>query len=464
MINAQVDDLSSHNTKYISPALTQKDVEDAAEDEDEDDDHEVSAKPTPSSPTLATPPPSPTQEHIPSPPQAQISQPSSPPPQQPLQSADISQSVMTILNTLLETCDTLTKHVANLEQDKIAQATKITKFKQRVRRRMHLNRGREIPKLDTDEDVTIEDVDAEVAIDANVSGRLAESQANVYQLDLEHAKKVTSMQDTNEVEPAEVQEVIEVVIDAKLMTEIVTTSATNITAAQVKASAPRRRRGIVIQDPEETATTSVIIHSELEARLNANINWGDVMEQVKRKKKDNTVMIYQALKRKPVTEARVRKNMMVYLKNMVGFKTDFFKGLTCNDIRPIFEMHYNSIRAFLEKGEKEIEKEGSKRKVNDDDDVFTEATRLASKVPIVDYQIHHEYNKPYYKIIRADGTHKLFLCFITLLKNFDREDLKAFQKLVKERFQSSEPKNFSDNFLLNTLKLMFEKPNVEANV
>nr|GEU86295.1 hypothetical protein [Tanacetum cinerariifolium] len=102
--------------------------------------------------------------------------------------------------------------------------------------------------------------------------------------------------------------------------------------------------------------------------------------------------------------------------------------------------------------------------VNDDDDVFTETTPLASKVPVIDYQIHHKNNKPYYKIIRADGTHKLFISFITLLKNFDREDLETLWTLVKEIFESIEPKNFSDDFLLNTLKIMFEKPNVEANV
>nr|GFC90099.1 hypothetical protein [Tanacetum cinerariifolium] len=101
---------------------------------------------------------------------------------------------------------------------------------------------------------------------------------------------------------------------------------------------------------------------------------------------------------------------------------------------------------------------------NDDDDVYTEATPLALKVPVVDYQIHHENNKPYYKIIIADGTHKLFIRFITLLKNFDREDLEMLWKLVQERFQSLEPKNFSDDFMLNTLKIMFEKPNVEASI
>nr|GEX37616.1 hypothetical protein [Tanacetum cinerariifolium] len=41
---------------------------------------------------------------------------------------------------------------------------------------------------------------------------------------------------------------------------------------------------------------------------------------------------------------------------------------------------------------------------NDDDDVYTEATPLASKIPIVDSKIHFERNKPYFKIIRADAS------------------------------------------------------------
>nr|GEX68152.1 hypothetical protein [Tanacetum cinerariifolium] len=36
--------------------------------------------------------------------------------------------------------------------------------------------------------------------------------------------------------------------------------------------------------------------------------------------------------------------------------------------------------------------------------------------------------------------------------------------IAQERFASLKPKNFSDGFLLNTLKTMFKKPNVEANV
>nr|GFC92608.1 hypothetical protein [Tanacetum cinerariifolium] len=99
---------------------------------------------------------------------------------------------------------------------------------------------------------------------------------------------------------------------------------------------------------------------------------------------------------------------------------------------------------------------------DEDDDVYTEATPLARKVPIVDYEIIEIKNKPYYKIIRADGTHQLYISFLTLLKNFDREDLEALWNLVKERFPTSRPKNFSDDFLLTTLGAMFEKPNAQA--
>nr|GEW19373.1 hypothetical protein [Tanacetum cinerariifolium] len=256
-------------------------------------------------------------------------------------------------------------------------------------RRMHPNRGK-IVELDADEDVTLDEVDAEVPKDADVQGRLEESQVKVYNLDLEHSEKVLSMQETDEVEPVKVEEVIEVVIAAKLMTKVVTTATTPITAALVpKSSAPRRKRGVIIQDPGEAATAS--------------------LKQVKRKeRKDNTVMRYQALKRKPITEAQVRKNMMVYLKNMARFKMDFFKGMNYREIRPIFKKYFNSIWAFLEKGEKEIEEEESKRKnenlkqkaakkqkideeveelkthlqiiPNDEEDVYTKATHLALKM------------------------------------------------------------------------------------
>nr|GEV26944.1 hypothetical protein [Tanacetum cinerariifolium] len=446
---------------------------DDAEVQEDEDDNEISVAPTPPLPTPATTPLPPQQEPIPSSPLAQSAQPLSPPLQQPSQTAYISKSSMPLLIKLMETCAILTKK--RLEKKMRTKHSGLKRLKklgtsQRVEFSIDTIVDDQedafkwggIAELDANEDVTLEDVDDEVKMDANIQGRLAESQAKAYNLDLQHAKKVLSMQDTDEANPAEVEEVLEVVIAARLMTKVVTT------AAQVpKASALRKRR-----EPKPLKRQAQIEQDEafarkLKAELNANINWNDVLEKVmRREKQDNTVMMYQALKRKPVTKAHARKNMMIYLKNMAGFKMDFFKGMTYNEIRPIYEKHYNFIQAFLEKESEELteQEEGSKRKVNDDDDVNTEATPLASKVPVVDYEIHHKNNKPYYMIIKADGTHKLFLSFTTLLKNFNREDLEALWKIVKERFESTKPKNFSDDFLLKTFKILFKMPNIKDNV
>nr|GEY82002.1 hypothetical protein [Tanacetum cinerariifolium] len=99
---------------------------------------------------------------------------------------------------------------------------------------------------------------------------------------------------------------------------------------------------------------------------------------------------------------------------------------------------------------------------NDKDDVYTEATPLARKVLVVDYEIYNENNKPSYKIKRVDNSHQLYLSFLSLLRNFDREDFETLWRLVKERFATTKPKNFSNDFPLITLGAMFEKPDIQA--
>nr|GEZ85459.1 hypothetical protein [Tanacetum cinerariifolium] len=101
---------------------------------------------------------------------------------------------------------------------------------------------------------------------------------------------------------------------------------------------------------------------------------------------------------------------------------------------------------------------------DEDDDVFTEATPLARKVPVVDYSIIILNNKHHYKIIKADGTHQLYVSFLTLLKNFDRDDLESLWSIVKERFSTTKPDNFTDDFLLTTLEAMFENADDQAQI
>nr|GFB18661.1 hypothetical protein [Tanacetum cinerariifolium] len=141
--------------------------------------------------------------------------------------------------------------------------------------------------------------------------------------------------------------------------------------------------------------------------------------------------------------------------------------MSYDDIRPIFEKHFNSNVAFLEKTKEQMEEEDNKalKRISESlEEKAVKKQKLDEEVPIIDYAIYTENNKPYYKIIRADGSHQLFLSFLSLLRNFNREDLEVLWQIVKVRFASSKPKNFLDDFLLITLIYMFKKPNVQAQV
>nr|GEV68720.1 putative ribonuclease H-like domain-containing protein [Tanacetum cinerariifolium] len=335
--------------------------------------------------------------------------------------------------------------------------------------------GRIIADMDADKDVTLKDVAA-----------IAK--------DVQDAEIEESLNDVD-IEPAEPQEVVKVVTTAKLITEVVTAAIATITtptpllttaASPTLTTAPsaaRRRKGVVIRDLEESATPSTIIHTEAKSKDKGKRILVEEPKPLKKKeKKDNAVKRYQALKRKPQTEPQARKNMTIYLRNMTGFKMDYFKGMTYDDIRLIFEKKFNSNVAFLQKTKEQMEEEDSralkrlsesqedkaakKQKLdeeveelrkhlmivpNKDDDVYTEATPLALKVPVVEYEIHIKTNKTYYTIKKADRTHQLYLSFLSMLRNFNREDLEVLWNLVKQIFASTKPKHFSDDFLLTTL-------------
>nr|GEU92745.1 hypothetical protein [Tanacetum cinerariifolium] len=56
---------------------------------------------------------------------------------------------------------------------------------------------------------------------------------------------------------------------------------------------------------------------------------------------------YHSLKRKPISVVQARKNMIVYLKNMAGYKIQHLKGMTYDQVRPIFKREYNKVQTFL---------------------------------------------------------------------------------------------------------------------
>nr|GEX61381.1 hypothetical protein [Tanacetum cinerariifolium] len=407
-----------------------------------------------------TPPPHPPQD-LPSTSSVQPTPPPSPQPQ-----PQVVDFPFGLLQTALDTCAALTSRIEQLEFAKMSQALEISKLKKRVKRLeksnkvkvfklRRLKKVRTSQRIDTSDDTIMEDVsnqgrmideldrDEGVALtvekeeerktkeaknsdgDDQVKGR----QAEIYQIDIDHPSKVLSMQ---EDEPAKVEEVVEVVTTAKLITEVVVAASKSVSAAsitipaaepQVPAATPtavpvkvaaastRRRKRVVIRDPEEESTAKtpaetkskdkgkgimveepkpmkkkehVEIDEEyakkLHKEVNQDIDWDVAINHVKQKaKEDPYVQRYQVMKKRPQTEAQARRNMIMYLKNVVGFRLDYFKGM---------------------------------------------------KVLVVDYSIIFLNNKPHYKIVKADGTHQLYISFLTLLKNFDRDDLESLWSIM----------------------------------
>ncbi|GKE41272.1 hypothetical protein Tco_1464677 [Tanacetum coccineum] len=66
-------------------------------------------------------------------------------------------------------------------------------------------------------------------------------------------------------------------------------------------------------------------------------------------RQSDAIKRYQTLKKKPVSVSQARKNMMIYLKNMAGYKMGYFKGMSYDEIRPIFKEEYNTIQTLFKK-------------------------------------------------------------------------------------------------------------------
>nr|GEU42311.1 xylulose kinase-1 [Tanacetum cinerariifolium] len=299
----------------------------------------------------------------------------------------------TTITSALDACAALTRRVEHLEYDKVAQALEITKLKRR---------GMMIAKIDKDDVVILMDDKEEDKKE-------------------EEAKIVESAQE-DEIKPAEVQVVVDVVTTVKLITKVVTATSETVTAISAfipTEPKPLKKKQQIKIDKEYAR--------KLHAELNNDIDWDVAIDHVKLKaKEDPVVKRYKAMKRKPQTKAQARKNMMMYLKNVAGFKLDYFKGMSYDDIRLIFEAKFNLNVDFLLKTKEQMEEEenralqtinvtptekaAKRRKLNkeeedlkrhfeilpdEDDDVYTEATPLARKVHAVDYEIIKINNKPY---------------------------------------------------------------------
>nr|GEY79224.1 hypothetical protein [Tanacetum cinerariifolium] len=375
-----------------------------------------------------------------------------------------------VQENVLDTCSALTQRVKHLEHDNVAQKLEIVKLKARVKRleranqvkSSKLNRLRKVgtsQRIESSDDMEDvfnsgrminEDEGIELVKDddiAKIEGRHADEQAKkqaeIYILDLDHPSKVLNVVTATTSQVSAVSATISAAKPSiPAAAPIVVAAYTRRRKGELSSKTPAetpglkdKGKGILVETPKPMKKKDQIkMDAEYARKLHEEIN------------KDHEEL-----------KVKLAKNMIAYLKNTDGFKMDFFRGMSYDDICPIFQARFDANMRFLFKTREEIEEEdqeiiksinetpaqkaAKKRKLNkeaqkakelkkqldivndEDDDVFTNATPLGRKVPVVDYQIVMINNKPRYKIIKADETHQLYISFITLLKNFDREDL-----------------------------------------
>ncbi|GJZ83811.1 hypothetical protein Tco_0648984 [Tanacetum coccineum] len=227
----------------------------------------------------------------------------------------------------------------------------------------------------------------------------------------------------------------------------------------------------------------------VEAKTTKEIDWNDP-----------SVLRYHSLKMKPRSIAQARRNMIKYLKNQGNFKINDFKGMSYNEIRPIFEKLWDFNQKFVpmdaeKERTKSPEKERTTEKIVEEEagtqeerkeavnepaakrkksiprkttrkrqklEVETEKEELktfldivpreeapidieslSTKFPIVDWKtIVLTETYMYYQVFRGDGSSKNYKVLSEMLEDFDRMD-------VEQLFRDFE---LSDALCIKTLE------------
>nr|GEX78602.1 hypothetical protein [Tanacetum cinerariifolium] len=258
---------------------------------------------------------------------------------------------MTLLNTLMATCTTLSLKVAQLEQDKITQALKILKLKKRVKKLEKKRRSKssglkrlrkvgtsqrvksstktvvsaqadaskqgEIAEIDADEEITLVNMETQVDIDAELQGRT----------DSDNVAEPTVFDD-EEVTMTMAQTLIKMKAEkARLLDEQM---AKRFHDEEIEKATAREK-----QEKDDLERAKVL--QQQYGDKEENIDWNAVVEQVQEKRLDN-IRKYQNLKRKPISIAQARKNMIIYLKNMAGYKMEHFIEISKEDVQNMLEI------------------------------------------------------------------------------------------------------------------------------
>nr|GEZ53532.1 ribonuclease H [Tanacetum cinerariifolium] len=142
-----------------------------------------------------------------------------------------------------------------------------------------------------------------------------------------------------------------------------------------------------------------------------------IAEQMQEKLLDN-IKKYQSLKRKPISIAQAKKNIIVYLKKMVGYKMEPFQDEEPPKKRvaeeTLLQESFKKLKAVDVSGFESTQDTptGDPKEMSEDDvknmleivpltEFKVEALQV--KYPLIDWEIHSEGSRTYWKIIKVGG-------------------------------------------------------------
>nr|GEW41057.1 hypothetical protein [Tanacetum cinerariifolium] len=237
----------------------------------------------------------------------------------------------------MATCATLTQKVAHIEQDKVAQALEIIKLMQRVKKleKIRISKSSRLKRLKKVGEIAELDADEDVTL-------------------------------------VDVDTTVEIDADIQVRMEKDVTVVKEINAAEPEPT--------VFNDDEVTMTMAQTL-----------------IKMKAEKAKILNEQMAKSLQDEKIEQAAARKNMIVYLKNMAGYKIQYIKGITYDQVRPFFEREYNNVQTFLKSDKDE---EPAKKRAAKETMLQESFKKLRAEVEVLDVVFWKFQRYMHYPIIR----------------------------------------------------------------
>nr|GEW46630.1 hypothetical protein [Tanacetum cinerariifolium] len=371
----------------------------------------------------------------------------SPPQEQP---TTTSESFISLLTTLLETCASLSQKVAELEQDKHTQALKILKLKKMVKKlekkkrskssgRMHPNRGK-IEAIDADEDITLVDVETQeevVTMDVEPQGRINQENVNAASNGVSAAKPIVF--DDKEVIMTMAQTLIKLkekkakLLDEQIAQKLHDEEVQKVTAKDKQEKDDMERAQVLKNNL--MIKRKVLIGMLLLSKYKIGMTYDKVMPIFKREYKKVQTLFkpdkdVEEPKKKRVTDETLLRESFKKLRAAKVSGCESTQEIPSNDPKEMSEEDVQNMLEVVSVFEFKVE-------------------ALQVKYHIIDWEIHIEGSRTYWKIIRVGGITEAYQ---DMLREFDRKDLVALWNLVKEKFSSAVPSVDNEKALWVELK------------